>query len=207
MRPSTERALMGLLLAGLPVLLYLLLIRPSLRRNQALHQRIQAAQAAFANVPPFTPVGQAERAFLAAPQAPWRSRIATVADDGSRLEHVNRVVREVSAVMRANGVRVTAIRAILDPVSADFTLAAPWTEAPAAPKVGTDAPEYQLKGWVLELEIDGAAGELFKAVSALSGLNALMEPVGLRWEAAQATDPGKARHHQFLLLRNLYLKP
>jgi hypothetical protein len=202
-----ERLLMALLLAALPVGLYGLLLRPSLRRLEALHRRIQRAQDGPA-VQAFTPVSREERAFLEDPAAPWRSRLPQVAGDGARLAQVNRVVNEVDMALRARGVAVTAMRAALDPISADFTLPDRLAQSPAPAPAATDAPEYQVEGWVLEVEVAGTTGALFQALSAVSAVNPLLEPVGLRWEAsAPAEGATRAGPRQYLLLRNLYLKP
>jgi len=202
-----ERLVMGLLLAALPLGLYGLLLRPSLRRVAALQRRIRSAQDRPAPQA-FTPVSREERAFLEDPAAPWRSRMPQVAGDGARLAQVNRVVNDVDSVLQARGVAVTAMRAALDPISADFTLPARLAQGPAAPRSGSDAPECQVEGWVLEVQLGGTTGALFQALSAVSAVNPLLEPVGLRWEApAAAAGAARAGARQYLLLRNLYLKP
>ena len=66
-------------------------------------------------------------------------------------------------------------------------------------------PETRLSGWVLELEIPGATGELFRALAAIAEVDALLEPVGLDWVLTEA--PGQPGCRQVLRLRNLYLEP
>ena len=204
MSPARERLILGLLVALLPFGLFWTLIRPSVRRMEALHQRIEATHETFP-FQSFTPVGQKERALLEAPEAPWRSRIPTVADDGTRLAHVNRVVNELTTVLTTRGVRLAGMRAALDPITADFTLPASLAMGPAPRETGADAPELRMTGWVLEVEIAGAAGDLFKALAAVAGTSALVEPVGLRWEVPAA--PAEPKPRQYLMLRNYYLQP
>jgi len=199
---SRERVIMGLLLAALPVLLYGGLLRPSLLRQAELRRRIHAAHDEAPGVQSFTPVREEERSFLEAPRAPWRTRLALVAGDAERLDHMNRVVTGLGAALKARGVRATVLRAAWEPVTAEFTLPAELKgEIPPGLPV-EDGPEHALAGWVLEVEIAGPTGELFKALSAAPDVHALLEPVGLRWQAS-AKDGGR----QCLLLRNLYLKP
>lgn len=203
MSVARERLFMGLVFAGLPAVLYLLVLRPSAVRIQRLHARIQAADEAFQHVPTFTPVGEEERAFLEEPDAPWRTRIPVVVDDGDRLALANRVVSELSAALKRRGVAIAGLRATWEPIKADFTLPAPLTRGPAPGRSGEDVPEDLLDGWALEVELPGATGQLFKALPALAEVNALLEPVGLRWELAGSA----GRHRQFLILRDFYLKP
>jgi hypothetical protein len=199
-----ERLLMGLLLAGLPVAGYVLLAGPALARIQALHLRIQAANAGFQQVPPFIPLGQEERRLLEDPAAPWRARIPLVDDDGARMTQVDRVVSQLSAALKARKVKAVAMRAVLDPVRAEFTVPASLAQGPLpAARPAPGGPRQQMAGWVLEVEIAGKTGDLFRALAAVAEVNALLEPVGLRWERAQARGP----HRKYLLLRNLYLKP
>lgn len=201
---NRERLLMGLLLAGLPVAGYLLLARPAMRRIQALHLRIQAANEGFQGVPPFTPVSQEEHRLLEDPAAPWRSRIPLVDDDAARMIQVDRVVSQLAVAFQARKVKAVAMRAVLDPVRAEFTMPGSLAQGPLpAAKTAPGTPEQPMAGWVLEVEIAGRTRSLFQALSAAAEVNPLLEPVGLRWESAQA--PGA--HHKYLLLRNLYLKP
>ena len=198
---------MGLLLAGLPAVILWLVILPSTRRMALLRGRIAAAHERGREARPFTPVSREERAFLLDPGAPWRSRLPWIADDGARLAQVDRVVTEVNAALAAKGVKATAMKVLLDPVNGGFSLPAGLTHSPGPPRASSDAPEFQVGGWVLEVEIGGPTGELFKALAALATVNPLLEPVGLRWEVAAGPDGGVAEQHQVLRLRNLYLKP
>jgi hypothetical protein len=195
---------MGLLLAGLPVAGYFLLARPAMGRIQALQLRIQAANEGFQGVPPFTPVSREERKLLEDPAAPWRSRIPLVDGDAARMAQVDRVVSQLAAALRARKVKAVAMRAVLEPVQAEFTVPASLAQGPLpAPGTAPDTPGQQMAGWVLEVEIGGRTGSLFRALAAVAEVNPLLEPVGLRWESAQGT--GSQR--KYLLLRNLYLQP
>jgi len=205
MKPQRERQLMAVLLLGVPAAVLWLLIFPATRRLAALHQRIGAAQARDPEVPGFVPVGRDERAFLEAPAARWRTRLAWVPDDGARLHQVDRVVGELSAALAAQGVRSAGMKAYLDPVQGDFSLP-PALQAERPPGPGPrDLPEWRVGAWMLEVEILGRTGELFKALSAAASTPALLEPAGLRWELGPAGDG--AAHRQYLQLRNVYLKP
>ena len=44
-----------------------------------------------------------------------------------------------------------------------------------------------------------------KALAAVAGTSALVEPVGLRWEVPAA--PAEPKPRQYLMLRNYYLQP
>jgi len=210
MRLGRERAFMGLLLLAAPVLVGLVLL-PSTRRLARLRQRLAAAHEDTPQVRPFAPVSARERAFLDDPQAPWRSRLPLVADDGARLVLVDRVVNEVGAALAARGVKVEGMKALLDPVEGAFRLPRQRTREAFPRQAATDAPEREVDGWVLEVEILGPTGELFKALAAIVQVNALLEPAGLRWEAGPARNPGapggSPERRQVLQLRNLYLKP
>lgn len=202
---KVERHLLGALVAGLPLLTWGLL-RPSLRRIAALHQRIQSAHAHTGKVPPYAPLGPGERSLLADPRAPWRARIPVVAGDAARMALVDRVVAELGASLKAEGVAPGACRAVFEPVRADFTLEpgparSPWT-APCPPRI-----EDKLDGWVLEVEIAGGTAKLFQALAALGRVGPLLEPVGLRWTAAPLGARGKGSRRQVLLLRSYYLRP
>lgn len=211
---NRERVAMGLVLAGLPVLIAALIVLPSLRRTDALKRRIQAAHELGREARPFVPVGREERAFLEDPGASWRSRLPVVRGDGARLAQVDRVVSEVSEAFRARGVRIAGMKALLAPVDGAFSLPA-GPLRPAFPRrAATDLPEHRVGGWVLEVEVPGATGELFRALAAVGAVNALLEPAGLRWEVDPGRDKGRGRkpaarpgHHQYLLLRNYYLEP
>jgi len=206
MNAARERLGLGLAFLVMPGLIYALAIRPSTHRLAALQQRIQKANEVCRELPPFTRVSQDEKALLEDPAAPWRGRIARVGDDAALLAHVDRVVSDLNAAMKAAGVRITTLRATLEPVAADCTLPRSLAEdSAAAPALG-DAPEYQVGGWVLEVELAGPPGELFKALAAVPRVHPLLELVGLRWQLTQAEPSGPAGQRQQLLLRNLYLK-
>jgi hypothetical protein len=203
MMATRERTRMALVFLGLPLVLYGMILRPSAVRHEALHQRIRGEDEACRNLPVFLKVTQEERAFLEAPDAAWRTRMPLVATDGARLALANRVVSDLAAALKRRGVAVAALRASWEPIQADFTLPAGLDRSPAPRPSGGDAPEYQLAGWALEVELPGATGQVFKALAALPELNPLLEPVGLRWELA-----GRGgKHRQYLILRAYYLKP
>jgi len=196
LKASRERLLMGLMAAGVPLLVYLFLLRPSLVRMKALHARIRDAEAQATPLRAFTPVSMEERTFLEDPEASWRTRIPRIVTDGERLAHVNRVVSAVNAALKAKGVGAVAMRATWDPVKADFTLPPELKKGPPSWIPSPDAPEYQMSAWVLEVEIPGATEKLFKALASVPSMGPLMEPVGVRW----------GEDHQYLLLRNYYLR-
>jgi hypothetical protein len=206
---SRERILIGLLFTGLPILIYGMVIKPSNRRMAALRQRILAANEQYKEFHTFQPVTQEEKDFLEAPSAPWRTRITKVGDDGALLAHVDRVVSELNATLKAKGLAIAAVRANLEPVKANCTLPQSLTKGAAPLPAGADTPETQVGGWVLEVQIPGPPGTLFKTLAALPDVNPLLEPVGLRWDATAAA--GRDEDHpgprQYLLLRNVYLKP
>ena len=211
MKAAREYGIMVLLFAGLPLLLYGALLRPSLQRVAHLEARIREAGEGTPPCRLFTPVTPEERVFLEAPEAPWRKRLPVVAEDGARLRHVDRVVHEVDASLRAAGLRATAIRGALEPVRAQCTLPAHLAQGAPGPAPLQDGPELGVAAWVLEVEVAGTSRELFRAMSALAGAEPLLEPVGLRWQALSepdgsrdVPDPGG---RQSLLLRTFYLKP
>jgi hypothetical protein len=204
---AKERLALGLLILVLPIGTYLLSIRPAFVRVEALHQRITQAHAA-SPFQSFTPVGREEQAFLDAPDAPWRSRIPVITGDAARLAHVHGVVSDLNATLKAGGVKVVGIRATWDPVEARFTLPAQLAGSTAPGPTTKDTPELKLKGWVLEVEVAGATGDLFKALALVPRVRALLEPVGLRWgQPAGAESQGASGSAQYLILRNVYLNP
>lgn len=214
MRPVGERALLGLVLAAIPVLVGLLVVRPATRRLAALHRRIEAAHADTPGVTPFVPVSREERALLEDPGAPWRTRLPLVADDAARLAQVDRVINEVRAALAARKVRAAGMRLLLDPVHADFSFPDAPTRAARPPRPAADAPDLRVAGWALEVTVTGPTRDLFQALAAVPGVNALLEPGGLRWEVGPEPAPGPRRsrrpapdHRQALVLRNFYLKP
>jgi len=207
MNLSRERMLVGLLAAVLPLVLYGALLRPSFHRLGALHHRIQAAHGEVPEVRSFTALAPGERTLLEGAGASWGSRIPVVGDDEARLAQVFRVVTEVDGALRARGVRSAGMRTDWNPVAARFTLPAGFTPEPLPRENANDRPEYQLSGWILEVEISGGTDQLFRALSALPDVNSLVEPVGLRWEVTPGTDQAPGGFHQYLLLRDLYLKP
>lgn len=219
MTPLRERLLLGALLAAVPLLVTALVVVPGTRRLAGLHRRIAEAHARTPEVVPFVPVSREERRLLEDPAAPWRTRIPLVAEDGARLAQVDRVVNEVRAALAARGLQASGMRLLMDPVQADFSLPGAPTREAQAPRPATDAPELRVAGWGLEVEVPGATGDLFRALAALPGVNALLEPGGLRWEALPDGGRGHARdhghghgrrtggHRQVLVLRNFYLEP
>jgi hypothetical protein len=205
---NRERLLLGLALAALPALIYGLAIRPVSRRIAALKGRIAAARAEARPAEPFTPVTPEERKLLTDPAAPWRARIPMAADEGERLALADRVLSGLAAALRERGARVLAVRARFDPVKADFTPPLEALPRPAPERAAPDSrPEDAMAGWVLELELAGDPGQLFKALGVAAGMEPLLEPVGLRWMAmpGKTNEPGATR--QSLLFRGYYLKP
>jgi hypothetical protein len=200
---ARERLLMALWFAGLPLLLYALMVRPSLGRIGALQRRIHNANLGAREFTTFTPVTREERAFLEAPGAPWRSRIEWAGDDAARLSHVNRLVGAVDAALAARGLRIAAMRVAWDPVLADFTLPDHLVPEPLPEPDRPDQPENRVGGLVLEVEIAGSTEQLFKALAAVPEVNPLLEPVGLHWEPSP--DPARPGYRQYLLLRNYFL--
>lgn len=207
MKPMTESFLLGLLVLGLPVAFYTAILRPATQRKAALRHRLQAAQGVSRDSVPFTPLSEAEQAFLKLEDAPWRTRLPLVGDDQARLAHLHRVVSELNAALKARGVPIVGLRGTWEPIAADFTLPVLLATRAAPPKPVPDAPEYRMAGWVLEVELPGTPGALFQALAAVSGVNPLLEPVGLRWGFADQPGEDGLEHHQYLLLRNLYLQP
>jgi len=200
---ARERLLMALWFAGLPMLLYALVVRPSLGRIEAFRARIHTADLGAREFASFTPVTREERAFLEAPGAPWRSRIEWAGDDAARLSHVNRLVGAVDAALAARGLRIAAMRVAWDPVLADFTLPDHLVPEPLPQPDRPDQPENRVGGLVLEVEIAGSTEQLFQALAAVPEVNPLLEPVGLHWEPT--TDPARTGFRQYLLLRNYFL--
>jgi len=207
MTPAKERWLLGLLLVVAPVALYFLFLRSAIQHMDGLQGRLQQfhAESPFQS---FSPVGREERAFLEVPDAPWRTRIPVLTGDGARLAHVHRVVNELNATLRAGGIKVAGLRASWDPVEARFTLPAQLTQGAVPVKAVKDAPEFKVEGWVLVVEIGGATSDLFKALALVPRVNALLEPVGLRWgRPGDAVQQDSNPPAQYLILRNVYLKP
>jgi hypothetical protein len=204
MNALRERILLAALGLGIPLLGFALVLRPSFRRLDALHQRIRAAETTASPRRPYTPVGQEERAVLEDPSAPWRARIPRIVGDADRLAQVDRVVNDLGSAFKAKGVSIASVHAAWDPVTIDFTLPGGLErESPPAPSA-QDAPELQLAAWVLEVEIPGPTEDLFRALAAIPDIRPIMEPVGLRWGGVPSAS-GAGR--QVLLLRNYYLKP
>ena len=199
MKGHGERWFMALLFTGLPLVAGLVLM-PSLRRVEALRQRLRVCQEALQQGQPCAALSAEERILLEPPQAKWRTRIPRLDDDGARLAHLDRVVAELNAALAAKKLSVLGMRASWAPLVGSFTLPARGLD-PAPPEpAALDSPESQLSGWVLEVELGGGTAALFQALAVLPGLDPLLEPVGLRW----ASPAGE--HHQYLQLRNLYLK-
>ncbi|BDU72206.1 hypothetical protein [Mesoterricola silvestris] len=193
-----ERMLMALLLAGVPAVIVGAVILPSARRTAALGRRLDAAHATAQDARPFTPLGREERAVLA---GPWRSRIAWVPDDAARLAQVDRVVTQVHAAFAAKGVRVAGMKVATDPVRADFTLPSRADRAAFPAEAAQDGPERRVDGWVLDVEVAGPTGDLFKALAAVADVDSLLEPVGLTWEAGPDRPATQHLHLRVLQLR------
>jgi hypothetical protein len=216
MRKHRERVVLGLLLVALPAVAVLAVVVPASRRLAALHRRIEAAHLDTPEVPSFVPVGKEERAFLENPDAPWRTRIPVVADDAARLTEVDRVVSEVSAALAGQGLRAAEVRLLLDPIQADFSLPGAPLGTAARPGATTDRPDLQMAAWALEVSVPGSTRDLFRVLAAVSGVRALVEPGGLRWETSPPAEGPTARearpgprqaHRQVLVLRTFYLRP
>ena len=208
MKSGMERLLLGLVLVAGPAVYYVGLLVPELGRHEALHHRIEAAAGAAGAAPAFTPLTAAERESLAAPSAPWRVRIPGVAGDSDRMAYLDAAVVNLNAALAAKGVRAASLRATWGGLEMDFTLPGGLPRRPRALKPVAAGPEGTLAGWVMEVEIAGGTAELFKALSALSRLDPILEPVGIRW--GKADDPVPAgedpARRQTLLVRCLYLE-
>ena len=195
------RALLVLLLAGSPLLFWLLIWRPAQLRMNANQVRIAEARARIQELPRYTPLSGEEAAFLEAPTAPWKGRIPLIRGDQDRLSHYHWVVTEVDRAFRRRGLKVHGMRSSWNAIHASFTLD---KELGADRLTGTPTGSPQeglLAAWVLEVQLDGPTDSLFAGLEQLSALPPLLEPVGFRWEATPE------RRAQALWLRNLVLLP
>lgn len=201
MKHLRERLLMAAVLIGLPTLVLGVGILPAVRESRALRAQIQAANEEFKTLPQFTPLTQAEREALGAPDAPWRSRMPLVVGDRARLAHYHRVVGDLQGVLKSGGISPRGIRSSWDPIRASFSVPSGMDADRVAFSGSQDAPEMKVNGWVLEMEIPGGTDQLFKALGLVHRAGPLLEPAGLRWEATPDY------REQRLLLRNLVLVP
>lgn len=201
MKHLRERFLMVAVLVGVPALILLLGVLPLLKSSQALRAQIQATHEEFRTIPPFTPLTRAERELLEDPAAPWRSRLPVVAGDRARLAHYHRVVGELQGVLKGAGIAPRGMRSSWDPIRASFSVPGAMEPDPRELSPSQDAPELNLKGWVLETEVPGATEQLFRGLGVVHRVGPLLEPVGLRWEA------GPDLREQKLIFRNLVLVP
>lgn len=201
MKHLRERLLMATALVVVPGLVVALGVLPMQRRTSALRQRIEALNREDAQLPRFAPPTRDERALLEAQQARVQARIPTVAGDAERLLHYHRVVSGLQGHLQRDGLASPGMRSSWDPIRASFTL--PGALEPAASRAETLEPVRSnlLQGWVLEVQIPGGTGNLFRALARATEPEPLLEPVGLRWEATPE------EHRQHLLFRNLVLAP
>ncbi len=201
MKHLRERLLLGFFLGGVPLLFVGLVLRPSLRRMDAQRQRMNAASAELQKFPKFTPVRGEEHALLEDPAAPWRRRMPVLQGEGERLAHYHRVVSQTQQAWRRAGFSPLGFRAGWDPIRARFTLGGGLEGGGGEASQGVDAPELQVRGWVLEATFGGGTEQLFRALGVLPQVEPLLEPVGLRWDASLPVP------RQSLLLRNLVVTP
>lgn len=201
MKHLRERAFMVAILLGLPALIILFGILPTLRHSKELRLQLQTLSEEYKAIPRFAPLSKVEREALADPHAAWRSRMPVVAGDKARLGHYHRVVSDLQAALKAEGIPSRGMRSSWDPIKASFSVPTEMGADPQELSISQDAPELHVNGWVLEAEIPGSTAQLFKSLAALHRVGPLLEPVGLRWEAASDS------RQQKLLLRNLVLTP
>jgi hypothetical protein len=206
--PSRNCLISLVLVTGLPALAYLTAIRPSALRVEGLKARIRSANGPFPSLNPYIPIQEDERRLLEDPSARWRTRIPVVSCDLERLALADLVVAQVTGALGRKGVKVLSLRASFDPLKADFTLPAAGLGAPAA-RAPQDpgGPEAAMASWVLEVEVGGGPGDLFRALSAAASVETLLEPVGLRWGLAGEPGAGPRERRQFLRFRIYYLAP
>ncbi|MFZ1612626.1 MAG: hypothetical protein WAT51_00540 [Holophaga sp.] len=201
MKHLRERVLMAAILVGLPTLILVLGILPTLKRSKELRQQIQAVNEDYKTLPPFMPLSRVEREALADPKATWRSRLPMVTSDKARLAHYHRVVGDLQGTLKAAGVPSRGMRSSWDPIKASFSVPGEMGADPHTLALFQDSPDSQVNGWVLEAEIPGPTSHLFRSMAAIHRVGPILEPVGLRWEA------GLDFRQQKLLLRNLVLTP
>lgn len=200
MRHPKERLGMVLGVAILPLVLLFGFLLPARRHNQALRETLDALNQEATPAPRFMPLTQAESPLLADPQAGWRRRIPGVQGDRARLDHYTRVVSSLQDALQKAGVPSPSMRSSWDPIHASFTLAGGLIDSPApSAGPGADRPDLQVKGWILEVQVPGETGNLFRALQASARVEPLLEPVGFRWEL------GAAERRQHLIFRNLVL--
>lgn len=193
-----ERVFFALVFLVLPLLFYLLLLRPAQARLAVYSARIEAAEVQIRDLPNFRPLSPAEQAVLKDPAAPWRQRIPIVGGDRAKLAHYDRVVTLLQREWMKHGVPLEAARSSWDPIQASFTLPANLPLPSAGPGSGGSGT---LTAWVLEARIGGPSDRLFAALDALPRVPTLLEPVGLRW------DRTGDKPWQALWLRNFALVP
>ena len=201
MKHAKERSILILLLLGLPGLYWYVGMRPALKRLDYFRSLIQAANDESKEIPRFTPLSQEERSILGDPKAEWRYRLPVIRTDQDRIAHYDIVVSELTEAWKRGGVPPLSMRSSWDGIKASFTVPKQLDEVGMRPAPTQDSPELKVKGWVLEAEGSGKIGDLFKMMSLVGGVQPMLEPVGMRWEA------GPDDHRQYLLLRNLVLTP
>lgn len=202
MKHLRERMILGTLLLGGPLVLWLGVIRPWTVRVERIKARTEAAARAFPGPFNHTPVSREERTILADPAAAWRQRMPVLEGDRARLVHYHRVVSEFQRLSREGGAPVAAVRSSWDPIRGSYTLPVGLSGALAEGLPLSDAPERKVEGWVLEARLEGSTPQLFRALRRVSAPAPLLEPIGFRWSFM----PGRSRT-QYLLVRNLVLTP
>jgi hypothetical protein len=202
MRHTKERLILGSILVAGPLLFWFGIMKPSLARIEAQRERRIKAESEFMTPFSFAPLSKDEKAYLDNPDAAWRKRIAVVSGDQSRLVHYATVVGDIQQRWRTAGVPAMAMRSSWDPIHASFTLPSRLGTEQTVPGKTADSPDLKVEGWILEARFDLSTDGLLRALYQAPNVTPLLEPVGLRWEF----DPIKGRS-QYLIFRNLYLKP
>ena len=202
MRARTrERCVLGALFGLMPAIFIFAVLLPSRRRMEAKRTRMAAIEQRMQALPVVQPLSRQERGLLDAPEAAWRTRMPMIRNDIDRFVHYQTVVGGLQAAWKRQNVVLLGVRASWDAIQGSYTLPADLGHPDLGlPGLGT-AEVGQVQGWVLDASIGGKPDQLFQAMAALGQANALLEPVGLRWESV----PERTR--QSLLLRNLILAP
>jgi hypothetical protein len=200
-RKSSEVALLVGLFMVLPAVFIFLVLMPTLNRMKEHRGRLETAQEAIRALPDVQPLSAEERKLLEDPKAEWKARIPVVSNDGERLTHYNRVVTDLQRTWKNCGVTTLSMRSTWDPIKGSFTVPESFGSVPQ------DFPPAYFSGqgtpsaWVIEARLAGKNAPLFTAMEALSKLNPLLEPVGIRWESSPEGPK------EMLILRNIILSP
>jgi hypothetical protein len=196
-----ERMLLALIFVVLPLAFILGLLLPAQRRMAALEAEQDRIGREMAELPRYSPLSQDERQLLSDPSSPWRHRIPLVSNDRERVAHYYQVITLLQQALQRTGAPPLGIRSDWEPIHASFTLPTGLGTLAQAPPLGETTAQGRLEGWVLEARFGGGVDQLFKALEAAQEPLPLLEPVGLRWEAAPE---GRL---QAVLFRNLVLVP